>query len=190
MIGILAIQGDFAAHARMLSRLNEPWQEIRNPFELNEISGLIIPGGESTTILHFLTKGDWMPRLSELAVNGGSIFGTCAGAILLACDISNPKQPSLGFADVAITRNAYGRQIHSFVATGPSAFGTPDLEMVFIRAPRIERTGTNSKILAEFEGSPVLVQDGKHLLATFHPELTNDLRVHQHFLSMTRGKAS
>jgi len=190
LIGVLAIQGDFAAHGRMLSQLNEPWREIRNPNELNEIEGLIIPGGESTTLLNFLLTGDWMPRLSEFVANGGSIFGTCAGAILLARDISNPEQPSLGFADVAIVRNAYGRQIHSSVATGPSVFGGPDLEFVFIRAPRIDRTGSQSKVLAEFQGSPVLVQDGKHLLATFHPELTNDVRVHQHFLSMVRGKAS
>jgi pyridoxal 5'-phosphate synthase pdxT subunit len=186
LIGVLAIQGDFAAHGRILSQLNEPWREIRNPTELSGIDGLIIPGGESTTILNFLLAEDWMPRLSEFAASGGSIFGTCAGAILLARDIYNPTQPSLGFADVAIVRNAYGRQIHSFVAAGPSVFGGADLEFVFIRAPRIERTGSHSKILAEFQGSPVLVQDGKHLLATFHPELTNDVRVHQHFLSMVR----
>jgi 5'-phosphate synthase pdxT subunit len=154
---------------------------------MDGISGLIIPGGESTTMLHFLLTCGWEEALTEFGKKGGCIFGTCAGAILLAREVSNPPQASLGLADVSISRNAYGRQVHSFVAKAPSVFGCPEFEMVFIRAPRIERTGPLAKTLAELGRSPVLVQDGRHLLATFHPELTTDLRIHNHFLSMTRG---
>lgn len=189
LIGILAIQGDFAAHGRVLSQLGQPWREIRKASEINGISGLIIPGGESTTMLHFLLCEEWRTAISEFSGNGGSVFGTCAGAILLARKVSNPSQPSLGLVDITITRNAYGRQVHSFVAKTASSFGAPDLEMVFIRAPLIDGIGPELKTLVEYGGSPVLVQDKRHLLATFHPELTSDVRVHQHFLSMLRRVA-
>jgi 5'-phosphate synthase pdxT subunit len=185
MIGVLAIQGDFAAHGRVLDRLGARWCEVKYPEQLTELSGLIIPGGESTTMLKFLVGEGFMGPLKEYPRRGGAFFGTCAGAILLAREVFSPAQPSLEVVDVAIERNAYGRQVDSFIDAALSpAFGPPAMEMVYIRAPIITRVGSGVEVLAEHGGHPVLVQQGRHLVATFHPELTNDTRVHEHFLRL------
>jgi 5'-phosphate synthase pdxT subunit len=186
-IGVLAIQGDFAAHGCVLEKLGVAWREIKRPEQLAEVSGLIIPGGESTTMLKFLLDEELIDPLKELAQRGGAFFGTCAGAILLAREVSNPAQPSLGLVDISIERNAYGRQVDSFVDTASNtALGPPSLELVFIRAPIITRTGPEVQVLVEHRGHPVLVQQGQYLVATFHPELTGDTRVHERFLSLTK----
>jgi 5'-phosphate synthase pdxT subunit len=188
-IGVLAIQGDFAAHARVLERLGADCCEVRKPEQLNDVSGLIMPGGESTTMLKFLLDEGLMEPLKNFVHQGGAVFGTCAGAILLAREVSNPVQSSLGLVDISIQRNAYGRQVDSFIDTTLSpALGPPPLEMVFIRAPVITRTGAGVEVLAEHEGHPVLIRQGRHLVATFHPELTSDTRVHQLFLNLVRQR--
>jgi len=184
MIGVLAIQGDFAAHGRMLDKLSVSWCEVKNPNQLKNIKGLIIPGGESTTMLKFLSGEGFINPLKEFARWGG-IFGTCAGAILLAHQVSNPTQESLSLIDISIERNGYGRQVNSFIDSADNEkFGLPQLETVFIRAPVIQRVGNDVEILALHRNHPILVRQGRHLAATFHPELTNDLRAHQHFLSL------
>jgi 5'-phosphate synthase pdxT subunit len=185
MIGVLAIQGDFAAHGRVLERLGVRWCEVRRPEQLAELSGLVLPGGESTTMLKFLLGEGFIEPLTEFTRRGGSYFATCAGAILLAKEVINPSQPSLGVVDIAVERNAYGRQVDSFIDSAMSrAFGPPPLEMVFIRAPIITRVGRGVEVLVEHGGRPVLVRQGKHLVATFHPELTSDTRVHEQFVSL------
>lgn len=188
-VGVLAIQGDFAAHARVLERLGASCREVRKPEHLNDVSGLIMPGGESTTMLKFLLEEGLMEPLKNFARRGGAIFGTCAGAILLAREVSNPVQSSLGLVDISIQRNAYGRQVDSFIDTTLSpALGPPPLEMVFIRAPVITRTGAGVDVLVEHQGDPVLVRQGPYLVATFHPELTMDTRVHELFLNLVRQR--
>jgi len=188
-IGVLAVQGDFAAHERVLERLEVDCCEVRRPEQLDEISGLIMPGGESTTMLKFLVDEGFVEPLKSFTQRGGAIFGTCAGAILLAREVSSPVQPSLGLVDLAIERNAYGRQVDSFVDTTLSpALGPPPLEMVFIRAPIITRTGAGVEVLAEHRGHPVLVRQGQYLVATFHPELTSDTRVHGFFLHLLKPR--
>lgn len=185
MIGVLAIQGDFAAHGKMLDKLSVTWCEVKNPHQLENIKGLIMPGGESSTILKFLTDEGFINPLKEFSKRGGGIFGTCAGAILLAREVSNPPQESLGLIDISIERNGYGRQVDSFIDVADSEFfGKPPLEIVFIRAPIVRCVGKDVEVLATNRGQPILLQQGKHLAATFHPELTNDVRVHQHFLSL------
>jgi 5'-phosphate synthase pdxT subunit len=187
-IGVLAVQGDFAAHGRVLERLGVPWCEVRHPEQLREISGLILPGGESTTMLKFLYEEGFLDPLQDFARRGGAFFGTCAGAILLAREVTNPRQPSLGFLDISVQRNAYGRQINSFVDRVLSpAFGPPPLEMVYIRAPIITRVGPDVHVLAEHGGHPVLVEHGRCLAATFHPELTEDRRIHERFLRLVEA---
>jgi len=184
MIGVLAVQGDFAAHGRVLEKLGACWCEVRRPQQLAEISGLIVPGGESTTMLKFLLDEGFVDPLNEFWRRGGGFFGTCAGAILLAREVSAPSQSSLGFVDISIRRNAYGRQLDSFIDSVLSpTFGPPPLEMVYIRAPIITRVGRGVDVLVEWGRHHVLVKQGQHLVATFHPELTGDTRVHQRFLS-------
>jgi pyridoxal 5'-phosphate synthase pdxT subunit len=160
---------------------------VRKPEELDGIDGLVIPGGESSTFLKFLEREGFLNKLRDFVSQKPS-FGTCAGAILLAKDVVNPKQASLGVLDIAIGRNAYGRQIDSSIMTAPTKLDGPPLEMVFIRAPRIERVGKQVQVLAERDGHPVLVREGKILAATFHPELSNDLRVHELFVDMVKEK--
>ncbi len=190
-IGVLAVQGDFAAHGRVLEQLGVPWCEVRHPEQLREISGLILPGGESTTMLKFLLEEGFLEPLQDFARRGGAFFGTCAGAILLAREVTNPRQPSLGFLDISVQRNAYGRQINSFVDRVLSpAFGPPPLEMVYIRAPIITRVGPGVHVLAEHGGHPVLVEQGRCLAATFHPELTEDRRVHERFLRLVEAASA
>ena len=184
-IGVLALQGDFDAHRRALERLGVRTVLVRKPEELDGIDGLVIPGGESSTFLKFLEREGFLHKLRDF-VSRKPAFGTCAGAILLAKEVVNPAQESLGALDIAIQRNAYGRQIDSTIMTAGTKLPGSPLEMVFIRAPRIERIGPGVQILAEREDHPVLVKEGNILAATFHPELSDDLRVHELFLDMVR----
>jgi len=183
-IGILAVQGDFEAHAAILRTLGAETAEVRTVTDLACCDGLILPGGESTTQLQFLQEEGLYDAVRKFASNGRAIFGTCAGAILLATEVKNPAQASLGLMDMTVLRNAYGRQMASDVFHGPTKLEPEPLEMVFIRAPIIERVGPSLEILAEYAGKPVLVQKGNLLAATFHPELTADTTVHSHFLQM------
>jgi 5'-phosphate synthase pdxT subunit len=191
IIGILALQGDFAAHGRMLERINCPTVEIRKPTQLDDVSGLIIPGGESTTLLKLIDRGGFEAALRDFHAAGKPIFGTCAGVILLATHVTHPVQHSLGLLDVTVERNSYGRQIDSFESRGEYwANGRGDarpLEMVFIRAPRITRVGDGVRVLARHTGEPVLVADSGLLGATFHPEMTGDSTVHESFVAMCRA---
>ncbi len=186
-IGILAVQGDFEAHAAMMAQLGAKTVEVRTPADLAGCDGLILPGGESTTQLQFLREEGLAEAISKFAKNGGSIFGTCAGAILLATEVKNPQQDSLKLLDMTVLRNGYGRQIASDVVSGPTKLKNEPLEMVFIRGPIIERTGPGLQVLAEFAGKPALVQRDQILAATFHPELTDDTTVHEHFLGLVRA---
>lgn len=213
-IGILAVQGDFEAHAEMLARLGVEHCFVKTPQDLQACDALILPGGESTTQLQFLQDEGLIGEIQALAARGGAFFGTCAGAILLAREVHNPPQASLGLLDISIARNAYGRQLSSEVRFGtsklasasasqrvlpepqpPSHQQTPapqtqsaSLEMVFIRAPIIQSVGPGVEILAESEGKPVLVRQGRILAATFHPELTADPTVHAAFVKMVSGR--
>jgi 5'-phosphate synthase pdxT subunit len=186
-VGILALQGDFEAHSKALERAGAEPVLVRTAEDLKSIDGLVIPGGESTTILKLLDFMDLKEPLREFA-REKPVFGTCAGAILLAKEVRNPEQESFGLIDLTVERNGYGRQIDSRVASihPGSDFekraGGGDMEAVFIRAPIIRRAGPDVSILAEYEGDPVLVEQGKHLVATFHPELTQDSRVHKLFV--------
>lgn len=185
-IGVLALQGDFDAHRRMLERLGASVRLIRKPEELDSVDALVIPGGESSTFLKFLEEGGFLEKLREF-LRTKPAFGTCAGAILLAKEVSNPSQESLGALDIRVRRNAYGRQLESAIHQGTTSLGKEPLEMVFIRAPKIERVGTGVEVLAREGDDPVLVREGKTMAATFHPELSNDTRVHSEFLKLVNG---
>jgi len=189
-IGILAVQGDFEAHAAMLARLDAESVEVRTPADLEGCDGLILPGGESTTQLQFLQEEGLADTIAKFAEQGGAIFGTCAGAILLATEVRNPKQDSLKLLDMTVLRNGYGRQIASDVVSGLTELKQEPLEMVFIRGPIIERAGPGLKVLAEYAGKPALVQRNRIMAATFHPELTDDTTVHEHFLGLVAAGAS
>ncbi|HEX6503859.1 MAG TPA: pyridoxal 5'-phosphate synthase glutaminase subunit PdxT [Terriglobales bacterium] len=179
-IGVLAVQGDFDAHRRRLEELGAEVVLVRRPEQLDEIEGLIIPGGESGAILRILGP-EGMEKLQEF-VRVKPTFGTCAGAILLAKEITNPQQQGLGALDVRIRRNAYGRQIDSSIREG--RLGDSPIEMVFIRAPKFERLGPGVEVIATDGTDPVAVRQGKIMAATFHPELGQDTRVHQAFLDL------
>jgi 5'-phosphate synthase pdxT subunit len=183
-IGILAIQGDYEAHAKMLDRLGAKHSFVRTPKDLAGLSGVILPGGESTTHLKVMKEEGLFDALKSFAAGGGALFGTCAGAILLAREVHGPAQDSLGLLDATVLRNGYGRQLASDVHMGASTLRKEPIEMVFIRAPIIEKTGDSVEVLAKDAGHPVLVQQGKILAATFHPELSDDPAVHQHFLEL------
>jgi 5'-phosphate synthase pdxT subunit len=180
-IGVLAIQGDYAAHAEALTASGAEPIEIRKPGALAGIDALILPGGESTTMLHFLAKHGFFESLQKFC-GTHPVFGTCAGAILLAREVLNPAQRSLGLLDAVVERNAYGRQIDSAIVTAETTLAGGPLEMVFIRAPRIVATGAGVQVLAERDGFPVLVRQGRVMAATFHPELSADHRVHRLFV--------
>ena len=188
-IGVLAIQGDYAAHAAALEESGAIPGEIRKPEELESIDGLILPGGESTTMLKFLERRGLFDALKSFCA-AKPVFGTCAGAILLAREVRSPAQASLGALDAVVERNAYGRQIDSSILTAPSELPGGPLEMVFIRAPRIASIGPDVQPLASRDGSPTLVRQGPILAATFHPELSHDRRVHKLFVDIVRSFVS
>ena len=189
-IGILAVQGDYEAHARMLERLGADYVLVRTPQEAAQVDAMILPGGESTTMLKFLKEEGLEAALRALDARGAPFFGTCAGAILLAREVRAPAQGSLGFADLVVTRNAYGRQLSSEVRAAPSKLKPEPLEMVFIRAPWIDEVGPSVEVLAREGGRPVLARDGRVLVATFHPELTSDTSVHEYFLNLAAERPS
>ncbi|MGC9996433.1 MAG: pyridoxal 5'-phosphate synthase glutaminase subunit PdxT [Terriglobia bacterium] len=183
-IGVLAIQGDFAMHAKMLERIGAPYTLVKHASQLAEVSGLIMPGGESTTMLKFFSKEGMGQAIAEFVAAGQPVFGTCAGAILLAKEVLNPTQERLGLLDISIERNAYGRQVDSSVRQGECPELSPrPMEMVFIRAPIIRRVGDMVRVLGRCDGLPVLVEQGNILAATFHPELTDDEAVHRYFIA-------
>lgn len=188
-IGVMALQGDFALHENALARIQVESAEVRKPAELEAVDGLIIPGGESTTLLKLMDAGEFVPALEKFHADGKPIFGTCAGLILLAREVLNPNQVSLGFIDVTVERNAYGRQKESFEAEGKARLeGRPHpLKMVFIRAPRIRRLGPEVTPLASHGGECVLARQGSVLVAAFHPELTDDPAAHRYFAEMVRA---
>jgi 5'-phosphate synthase pdxT subunit len=188
-IGVLALQGAYEAHAKVLTALGATPKLIRLPEDLANLDGLIMPGGESTTMLKFLERNDFFATLQTF-VQTTPTFGTCAGAILLAKDVTHPAQKSLCALDITVERNAYGRQNDSVILTAPTRLPGAPLEMVFIRAPRITRTGPAVETLATRDGAPVLVREGHLLAATFHPELCADTRVHQLFLNMVQDLAA
>jgi pyridoxal 5'-phosphate synthase pdxT subunit len=184
-IGVLAIQGDYAAHAEALAESGAVPALVRTPQDLSpygqSLDGLVLPGGESTTILRFLEKHLFFEALRAFSARK-PVFGTCAGAILLAREVLNPAQRSLGVLDAVVERNAYGRQIDSAIVIAETALPGGPLEMVFIRAPRFTQTGPGVEVLARRDGSPALVRQGCILAATFHPELSRDRRVHRLFV--------
>lgn len=182
-VGVLAIQGDFDAHAAALTELGVEPVLVRKPSQLAALDGLILPGGESTTFLKFMERGGFLANLREF-VGSKPAFGTCAGCILLAREVMHPPQASLGVLDVVVERNAYGRQIDSAILTQETSLPGGPLEMVYIRAPRIAQAGAGVEVLAERNGFPVLVRQGLLMAATFHPELSADRRVHQLFIDM------
>ncbi len=189
-IGIVAIQGDFAAHAAMLRGLGAETVEVRTVKDLEGCDGIVLPGGESTTQLQFLQEEGLFEAIRKFSRQGGAVFGTCAGAILLATQVKNPPQESLGLLDMTVLRNGYGRQLASDVFFEPCALKKEPLEMVFIRGPIIEEMRKDIMVLARHEGKPALVEKGNVLAATFHPELTDDTTVHEHFLEMAAKRAA
>jgi 5'-phosphate synthase pdxT subunit len=180
-IGVLAIQGNYASHAQALTEAGADPVEVRKPDELEGLDGLVLPGGESTTMLRFLEKHSFFEQLQEFC-GAKPVFGTCAGVILLAREVLNPVQRSMGVLDATVERNAYGRQIDSVIITAETALAGGPLEMVFIRSPRISQTGPGVEVLARRDGSPVLIRERNILAATFHPELSTDRRVHRLFV--------
>ena len=189
MIGVLGLQGDYQAHASMLEGAGARTRIVKKPEQLDEIEALVIPGGESTTLIKLMDSwGFWGPLQSFVAA-GSPVLGTCAGMILLAREAINPPQKSLGAIDLTVERNSYGRQLESFEAIGTleGEGGPQDLPMVFIRAPRIQRLGTGVEALAHCRGDCVMARQGHVLVASFHPELTDDLTVHRYFLAMGCG---
>ncbi len=197
---MLALQGDFAAHARALARAGVPASEIRRPAELAQVDALVIPGGESTTLVKLLRELELWEAVRAMPASGRPLFGTCAGLILLSQEVSDPPQPSLGLLAVRVTRNAYGRQIASFVASGrvrvPADLPLPlglhgntrefATDFVFIRAPRVCEIRDGVEVLATYAGAPVLVRQGLLLAASFHPELSTDGRVVELFVALAR----
>jgi 5'-phosphate synthase pdxT subunit len=186
-IGILAIQGGYAAHAAALERLGAGHAFVREAQDFSGLDGVILPGGESTTHVRVMTEEGLWEAAKEFAKNGGAFFGTCAGTILLARDVQGPQQASLGLLDISVLRNGYGRQLASDIHVVPSKLGSKPIEMVFIRAPIITSAGQGVEILAEYSGHPVLVRQGKILASTFHPELSSDTTVHEAFLKLARN---
>jgi pyridoxal 5'-phosphate synthase pdxT subunit len=179
-VGVLALQGDFEAHQKSLRDAGAEAITVRTREELERIDGLVIPGGESTTMLKLIEYKDLWEPLREFGERK-PVFGTCAGAILLAKDVLNPPQASFALCDMTVERNAYGRQVDSRIVRIEAA-GLGEMEAVFIRAPIIRRVGADAKVLARYLGDPVLVDFGRHLVATFHPEMTADVRLHELFL--------
>jgi 5'-phosphate synthase pdxT subunit len=190
-VGVLALQGDFVLHEAALERVGVEVIEVRKPSGLSGADGLIIPGGESTTLLKLMDAWEFVPALEKFHAEGRPIFGTCAGLIVLAVEVLNPSQFSLGFIDITAERNAYGRQKESFETEGEAMLDgerTP-VKMVFIRAPRIRRTGPAVTPLAVQRGECVMAREGSVLVAAFHPELTDDPAVHRYFCRMVEASS-
>ncbi|HTE17163.1 MAG TPA: pyridoxal 5'-phosphate synthase glutaminase subunit PdxT [Armatimonadota bacterium] len=186
-IGVLALQGDVGAHLRALEGVGAVATPVKTPEELAGVAGLVIPGGESTTVGMLLERFGLMEPLRERIQQGLPVFGTCTGLILMAMEIEGSDQPRIGCMDVAVRRNAYGRQVDSFEApVDAPVLGAEPVQAVFIRAPRVTRVEPNVEVLAETEAGPVLVRQGSMLAASFHPELTDDRRIHALFVEMTR----
>jgi 5'-phosphate synthase pdxT subunit len=185
-VGVLALQGDFGLHAKALEKCGVEAVEVRKPTELDAVDGLVIPGGESTTLLKLIDTWDFVPAIEKFHHAGKPLFGTCAGLIILAREVESPRQFSLGLIDVAVERNAYGRQRESFEASGVARLDGVDtrIEMFFIRAPRIRRVGPDVQVLAEHGAEPVMARHGSVLVATFHPELTDSTAIHRYFCGM------
>ncbi len=177
-IAVLALQGDFAAHRRRLTEMGLDSFEARNPDELEGASGLVVPGGESTTLWKFFELAPWEAAIRRFAATGAPVLGTCAGAIVLAREVTNPLQKGLGAIDISVERNAYGRQADSFVGSVDAPALGGRLPAVFIRAPKIRSVGPGVEVLATLESEPVLVRQDNVVAATFHPELTDDATVH------------
>ena len=186
-IGVLALQGGFAAHRDALSRLGVDVAEVRRVAELDALDGLVIPGGESTTLLNLMADEPWFQGLRAFHARGGRVLGTCAGAILLAREAQGPAQPSLGLIDATVERNAYGRQVDSFETTLDCPAAGGPVSAVFIRAPRFRRLGPEVEVLASLGEEPVMARQAHVLATTFHPELTPDDRIHRLFLDMFDG---
>lgn len=188
-IGVLALQGDFAAHLRMLESCGVQGREVRTAQQVWEVDGLILPGGESTTIMKLILRYGLEDAIRERVSQGMPVYGTCAGLIVLAREIEGyPQQPRLALLDVAVARNAFGRQVDSFEVDLPvPRLGESPIRAVFIRAPYITRVGADVEVLAKLDGKVVLVQQANCLGGAFHPELTDDLRLHQYFVEMVRG---
>lgn len=180
-VGVLALQGGFEAHLHALARAGAPARDVRRVAHLAGLDALVVPGGESTTLLNLMADEPWFDALRSFHARGGSLFGTCAGAILLAREVRRPAQPSLGLLDAVAERNAYGRQVDSFETLLPAPALGGLVPGVFIRAPRLRDLGPRVEVLASHEGEPVLVREGRVWAATFHPELTADPRVHRAF---------
>ena len=186
-IGVLALQGDFAAHARALERVGASAREVRTTRELEGVAGLILPGGESTALLKLMEPAELEQAITDFHRAGGALFGTCAGLILLARDVVNPAQRSMGLIDCQVERNGYGRQRESFVGTGELVLeggAQAEVEMVFIRAPRIHHCGPDVEVIATHAGEAVMVRQGRVLGATFHPELSSSVEVHRRFVDL------
>lgn len=189
VFGVLALQGDFAAHAAALHEVGASVREVRRAGDVAGLSGLALPGGESSTLLNLMQDEPWFAALERLHEEGGAFLGTCAGAILLAREVQ-PAQPSLGFLDATVVRNAYGRQVDSFQARIEApGLGEP-LEAIFIRAPRFRGLGPAVEVLARLGEEPVLVRQGRVLAATFHPELTRSRSLHRLFVEMATARAT
>ena len=181
--GVLALQGDFAAHAAAFRDLGVPVREVRRVSELEGLAGLVIPGGESTTLLNLMGDEPWFESLRRFHETGGVLAGTCAGAILLAREV-RPRQPSLALLDALVERNAYGRQVDSFEATVDAPDLGGSLAAVFIRAPRFRALWPGVDVLGRLDGEPVLVRQERVVAATFHPELTRDRALHRYLVEL------
>lgn len=190
-VAVLALQGDFDAHRKALAEIGVDSFEAKRPADLEHAQGLIIPGGESTTLWKFFEAEPWEEAIRAFARSGRPILGTCAGAIVLAREVSTPTQRGLGLIDIAVARNAYGRQVDSFLGEVDSPALGGSMPAVFIRAPRIQRAGPGVEVLARHRGEPVVVREGNVAAATFHPELTADRRIHRLLFAPTveRGNA-
>jgi len=188
--GVLALQGDFEAHCRVLAGLGVDALEVRKPDGLDALDGLVLPGGESTTLLNLMRDAPWFEALTAFHARGAALLATCAGAILISREVRGPAQPSLGLLDATIRRNGYGRQVDSFEASLDIAGDEEPMRAVFIRAPRFESLGPGVEVLARLAGEPVLVRQGKILAGTFHPELSDDPRLHRQFVGLASGNGT
>ncbi|NCX05899.1 MAG: pyridoxal 5'-phosphate synthase glutaminase subunit PdxT [Actinobacteria bacterium] len=187
-VGVLALQGAFAAHSDCLTSIGVQSVEVRTPAQLGSVDALLMPGGESSTMSQLLESSGLFDPIAARIADGMPVFGTCAGMILLASEIMDGRSDQRSFSaiDISVRRNAFGRQVDSFEASINSSVG--EFHGVFIRAPRIERVGVGVEVLGSINDEPVLVRQGNVLAASFHPELSNDARLHEYFVSLTANK--